>query len=136
MRYRPFARAGMAVSALSLILDGTEEGKASDWRDLLHAAFEEGVNAFEIVRPSSELLRGFAEGAAAVRRSLLFIGLRVGDATDAAHLTEWIDAVLGEAGLAELDLLTLESDPALAAGIPAAVRALRDQGRVKRLALC
>jgi aryl-alcohol dehydrogenase-like predicted oxidoreductase len=135
MRYRPFARAGMTISALSLILDGTEAGEAADWCDLLHAAFEEGVNAFEIVRPSSELLRGIAEGAAAVRRSLLFIGLRVGDATDAAHLTDWIDAVLSEAGLTELDLLSLEADPALAAGMPAALRALRDQGRVRRLAI-
>ena len=135
MRYRPFARAGMAVSALSLILDGTEEGEASDWCDLLHAAFEEGVNAFEIVRPSSELLRGIAEGAAAVRRSLLFIALRVGDTTDAAHLTEWIDAVLSEAGLTEVDLLSLEADPAWVGGVPAAVRALRDQGRVRRLAI-
>jgi aryl-alcohol dehydrogenase-like predicted oxidoreductase len=43
--------------------------------------------------------------------------------------------VLAEAGLTELDLLSLEADPALAAGVPAAVRALRDQGRVRRLAI-
>src|SRR5581483_9218744 len=135
MRYRPFAHAGMAVSALSLVLDGVEEGGAADWRDLVHAAFEEGVNAFEIIRPSPELLRGFAEGAAAVSRKLLFVALRVGDTTDAAHLSGWIDEVLAGAGLSEVDLLTLEARPELAAGVPAAVRDLRDQGRARRIAV-
>jgi aryl-alcohol dehydrogenase-like predicted oxidoreductase len=136
MRYRPFAHTGKAVSALSLGLDGAaEERSATDWRDLVHGAFEEGVNAFEIVRPSTVLLQGFAEGAQAVDRRLLFIALRVADTADAANLGEWISGTLGEAGLTDLDLLSLDADPAQPAGAPAAVRALKDQGVVRRLAI-
>jgi aryl-alcohol dehydrogenase-like predicted oxidoreductase len=136
MRYRPFARDGMAVSALSLALDGVhEERSAADWRDLVHAAFEEGVNAFELIRPSEPLLEGFAEGAAAVRRNLIFVGLRVADSGDAAHLGEWVDHVMAETGLTAVDLLSLDADPSLAAGAPATMRALRENGVVKRLAI-
>ena len=75
MRYRPFAPTGMALSALSLRLDGDgEDRSAADWRDLIHAAFEAGINAFELVHPSPTLLRGLADGAGAVRRRLLFVG--------------------------------------------------------------
>jgi aryl-alcohol dehydrogenase-like predicted oxidoreductase len=136
MRYRPFARDGMAVSALSLALDGVhEERSAADWRDLVHAAFEEGVNAFEIIRPSERLLEGFAEGSSAVRRNLIFVGLRVADSADAAHLGEWVDHVMAETGLTAIDLLSLDADPSLAAGAPATMRALRDNGIVRRLAI-
>ena len=77
MLYRPFGRTGIAVSALSLTLNGEgDRRKSSDWLALVHSALEQGVNAFEILRPSHALLSGFAEGIAAVRRALLFVGLR------------------------------------------------------------
>ena len=136
MRYRPFAHAGMAVSALSLALVGEAvERSATEWRDLVHAAFEEGVNAFEILRPTPELLAGFADGASAVRRSLLFVALRIGDSADAANLVDWVGKVMEDAGLSHLDLLSLEADPSRPPGAPAVMRALRDHGLVRRLAI-
>jgi aryl-alcohol dehydrogenase-like predicted oxidoreductase len=136
MRYRPFAREGMAVSALSLALDGAEaEHSATEWRDLMHAAFEEGVNAFELLRPNSELLEGFADGASAVRRNLLFVALRIGDSADAANMVDWVGKVMEEAGLSYVDLLSLEADASRPAGAPAVMRALRDHGLARRLAI-
>src|SRR5271167_3844271 len=134
MRYRPFARTGMAVSALSLGLSGEGDSRSvGDWRNLIHAAFEQGVNAFEIIHPSPSLLRGIAEGAAAVRRQLLFVALRIDAADDAAHLADWVGDVIDQAGLGDLDLLNVNAAPNLATGAPAAMRALKDQGRVRRL---
>ena len=136
MRYRPFARAGMAVSAICLVLDGgTATATADHWRDLVHAALEEGVNAFEIVRPSPELLRGLAQGAAAVARKLLFVGLRAPPDADAARLAGWVEATIGAAGVGDLDLLSLDAERSLPTGAPAMLRALKDQGLARRLAI-
>lgn len=134
MRYRPFARTGMAISALSLSLDGDNQSRpAAGWRDLIHAAFEDGINAFEIVRPTPALLQGVAEGASAVERRLLFIALRVSEADDAAHLAERVEAVIAEAGVGGLDLLSVDAHADSPRGLPAAMRALKDQGRVRSL---
>ena len=51
MRYRPFAHTGMAISALSLSLDGNDTRSSGDWCDLIRAAFEARINAFEIKSP-------------------------------------------------------------------------------------
>jgi len=110
MRYRPFANTRMAVSSLSLALDGaTEERSAADWRDLVHGAFEEGVNAFEIRRPSAALMSGFAEGVSAVRRSLIFIGLRIDDDIEGPNLDHWVEAMIAAGGLGEVNLLTVSA---------------------------
>ena len=110
MRYRPFARTGMAVSVLSLELNGEDDRRRpGDWRDLIHAAFEEGVNTFEIVRPSPALCTGFAEGAEAVKRSLLFVGLRADPAIEGQRLQAWVRQVIAETGLAYVDLLSLNA---------------------------
>ncbi|MFI4934227.1 MAG: hypothetical protein ACHP7N_06385 [Caulobacterales bacterium] len=134
MRYRPFSHTGMAISALSLALHGEgDERSANDWRDLIHAAFEEGVNAFEFIHPSPALLKGFAMGAASVQRRLLFIALRIDEADDAAHLADAVGEVISEAGLGDLDLISVNADPSRQSGIPAAMRLLKDQGRVRSL---
>jgi aryl-alcohol dehydrogenase-like predicted oxidoreductase len=136
MRYRPFSRTGMALSAISLELCGEDaELGPAEWRDLVHAAFEEGVNAFELVRPTPDLLQGFADGAAAVERGLIFIGLRIADAADPASLADLIAEAMAKAGLKTLDLLTLEASPDQPVGVPAVLRALRDHGLVRRLAI-
>jgi aryl-alcohol dehydrogenase-like predicted oxidoreductase len=136
MRYRPFARTGVAVSVLSLSLDGRDETRAAgDWRDLIHAAFEEGINAFEINHPTSILLRGVAEGVSAVERRLLFLGLRVESANDAAHMADQVGATIGEARIGTLDLLAVDAAPGEPRGMPAAMRALRDHGLVRGLAV-
>src|SRR5215467_5830937 len=111
MRYRPFARSGMAVSVLSLELNGTDDRrKPGEWRDLVHAAFEEGVNAFELVSPSPALLSGFAEGAEVVKRSLVFVGVRAPDGEAGAGLEQWVRGTITAARLGYVDLLTIEAD--------------------------
>ena len=129
MRYRPFGRAGMAVSAVSLALDGEDLKSAGAWRDLVHAAFEEGINAFELRRPSPELAEGLAEGASAVPRRLLFVGLRVEESEEAGPLVRGIEEFIDRSGLGYFDLLSVEATPAPPRGVPAALRALKDQGR-------
>src|SRR5580704_174567 len=141
MRYRPFARTGMAVSSISLALDGADdELAAGDWRDLVHGAFEEGVNAFEIIHPSPALLTGFAEGAAAVRRQLIFVGLRIEADTNPHELQHLVDDVVTQSGLKTLNLLSLEAgDPSLGAApsptMLGAMRHMKDVGLADRLAI-
>ena len=136
MRYRPFARTGIAVSTLSLSLDGADDAKKpSDWRDLIHAAFEEGVNAFEIVRPTLALLTGFAEGASVVKRSLIFAALRVDAGVDAQSLERWVAQVTSRAGIGELNLLTGDAGVARAEGMLAALQRLQTSELVQHLAV-
>jgi aryl-alcohol dehydrogenase-like predicted oxidoreductase len=136
MRYRPFARTGMAVSVLSLELNGGDDRRrAIDWRELTHAAFEEGVNAFEIVNPSPALMNGFAEGAAAVKRSLLFVALRVNADLDGQRLQAWVRQVIGEGRLEYLDLLALNAGALRAEELLAAAILTKEAGVVRRLAV-
>jgi len=136
MRYRPFARTGMAVSSLSLILDGGDDAKKpSDWRDLVHAAFEEGVNAFEIVRPTLALLTGFAEGASVVKRSLIFAALRVDSGVDGESLERWAEEVISRAGIGELNLLIAEASATRADGMLAAMQRLKASETTRLLAV-
>jgi aryl-alcohol dehydrogenase-like predicted oxidoreductase len=133
MRYRPFGRSGMAVSCLSLILDGGEARKASEWLALVHAGLEQGVNAFELVSPSETLMAGFAEGIAAVRRTLLFVALRAPLDMAGQKLDAWAGEVIAATGVEEFNLLTLNADAedfeeCLGAGLR-----LRDLSLAKRL---
>lgn len=136
MRYRPFALTGMAVSVLSLELNGEDDRrKPGDWRDLVHAAFEEGVNAFEIVNPSPALMTGFAEGAEAVRRSLLFVGLRADPSVDAPRFQAWVRQVIDEGRLGHLDLLALNAGATRAEELLAAAILLKEADVTRRLAV-
>jgi aryl-alcohol dehydrogenase-like predicted oxidoreductase len=136
MRYRPFARTGMAVSTITLLLDGADEAKKpSDWRDLMHAAFEEGVNAFEIVRPTLHLLTGFAEGISAVKRSLLFVGLRVDSGMESEGLEAWGEEVASHSKLGELNLLTVDAGVARSEGMLAALQRMKTSQLAHRLAV-
>jgi len=138
MRYRPFARTGMAVSALSLALDGAdEEASASDWRDLVHTAFEEGVNTFELVRPTSALLEGFGEGAASVNRNLIFVSLVIAADAEPRELPKWVMGSLAKARLEAVNLVCLEAGD-VAAPAPALIslmRQMKDRGLAERLAI-
>src|SRR5580658_1187999 len=123
MRYRPFGRTGIAISALSLALNGdTERRKSSDWLAIVHSALEHGVNAFEIARPSPALLSGFAEGIATVRRALLFVSLRAEPNMRGRELDGWASEVIAGGSLGEIDLFTIEAassefEEALVAGL-------------------
>ncbi len=136
MRYRPFARTGMAVSVLSLELNGEDDKRRpGDWRDLVHAAFEEGVNTFEIVRPSPALCTGFAEGAESVKRSLLFVGLRADPGIDAQRLPAWVRQVIAEARLGYIDLLALNAGATKDEESLAAAILLKEADVARRLAV-
>jgi len=136
VRYRPFGRTGVAVSALSLLLNGPDDRrKTGEWRGFIHAAFEEGINAFELRRPSQAMLDGFAEGAAAVKRSLLFVALRADPALEGRRLEGWVADVVGRSGVGELNQLTLEATaPDFEGALVAGLR-LKDLNLVKRLAV-
>jgi len=136
MRYRPFARTGMAVSVLSLELSGEDDRRRpAEWRDLIHAAFEEGVNAFELVNPSPALMAGFAEGVQAVKRSLLFVGLRADAAVEGALLERAVRQVIAETGLGHLDLLTLGAGVTGQEDLLAAAIRLKDADAARRFAV-
>jgi aryl-alcohol dehydrogenase-like predicted oxidoreductase len=136
MRYRPFARTGMAVSALSLRLNGdNDEREAADWRDLVHCAFEEGVNTFELVRPSAALMRGFGEGVAAVKRSLVFVALRLDPGLDGQGAIDWVDDALEATGLEEFNLVGVDLSETVEGSIVPAMRWMKDEGMAHRLAV-
>jgi aryl-alcohol dehydrogenase-like predicted oxidoreductase len=136
MRYRPFGRSGVAVSALSLTLNGADDRrKASDWLALVHAALEHGVNAFEIAQPSSALLTGFAQGIEAVRRPLLFVSLRSDPQMQGRRLDGWVSEVIAAGGFGEVNLFTIAADsPEFEEALGAGLR-LRDLNLVRRLAV-
>lgn len=111
MRYRPLGSSGTAVSVLSLHLQGARcEGDAQDWVTATHAAFESGVNSFEVRAPTSAMLRGFGEALQAVERRLVFVNLRLTPGCDAADIHRQVDEVLVGSGIGHLDQVTLDAD--------------------------
>jgi len=114
MRYRPFGNAGVAVSAISLRLEDQPRLKAADWRKLVYAALESGVNSFEFDGVSPALIEGAAEALSTVERRLLFIGWRLRPLSDRAlkaqAVHDMIDQALDRTGLGHLDLATVD-DP-------------------------
>jgi aryl-alcohol dehydrogenase-like predicted oxidoreductase len=136
MRYRPFGHTGVAVSALSLLLDGAgDRRRADEWRSLVHAAFEAGINAFELSRPSPALLDGFADGASAVKRALLFVALRADPTVDSHKLEGWVADAIARSGVGEVNLFTLEeATPDFEGALVAGLR-LKDLNLVRSLAV-
>lgn len=114
MRYRPFGTAGVAVSAISLRLEDQPRLTAADWRRLVYAALESGVNSFEFDGVSPALMEGAAQALSTVERRLLFIGWRLrahGDrALRAQVVHDMIDQALDRTGLGHIDFATLD-DP-------------------------
>jgi aryl-alcohol dehydrogenase-like predicted oxidoreductase len=114
MRYRPFGGSGTAVSAISLRLEDQARLKAGDWRKLIYAALESGVNSFEFDGVSPALIEGAAEAFSTIERRLLFIGWRLRASSDRAlkaqAVHDMIDQALDRTGLGHLDLAMLD-DP-------------------------
>jgi aryl-alcohol dehydrogenase-like predicted oxidoreductase len=115
MRYRSMGNSGTAVSAIALTLNDVRgRTRASEWRELIFAALENGINAFEITTPSPELLAGVGEAVSGVERKLLFVGLRIGPRETQGFTSDGISLAvrtsLEHSGLGHLDLLTLD-DP-------------------------
>jgi len=114
VRYRPFGSTGVAVSAITLRLEDQPRLRGADWRKLIFAALENGINSFEIDGVSPALIEGAAEAFSTVERRLLFIGWRLRGALDRAlkaqAVHDMIDQALDRTGLGHLDLATLD-DP-------------------------
>ncbi|KQY27434.1 hypothetical protein ASD21_15450 [Caulobacter sp. Root1455] len=114
MRYRPFGSAGVAVSAISLRLEDQPRLRGADWRKLIFAALESGINTFELDGVSPALIEGATEAFSTVERRLLFIGWRLRGASDRAlraqAVHDMIEQALDRTGLGHLDLATLD-DP-------------------------
>jgi aryl-alcohol dehydrogenase-like predicted oxidoreductase len=114
MRYRPFGTTGVAVSAISLRLEDQPRLRASDWRKLIYAALENGINSFEFDGVSPALIEGATEAFSTVERRLLFIGWRLRAQSDrtlkAQAVHDMIDQALDRTGLGHLDVATLD-DP-------------------------
>lgn len=114
MRYRPFGSAGVAVSAITLRLEDQPRLRGADWRKLIFAALESGINSFEIDGVSPALIEGATEAFSTVERRLLFIAWRLRGSSDRAlraqAVHDMIEQSLDRTGLGHLDLATLD-DP-------------------------
>ncbi len=145
MRYRPLGNTGMAVSAVSLVMTDNPARRPSDWVQMVYAAFESGINAFEVAGRHPALIDGFGEAIKAVDRNLVFVAWRLGwgsSPTGAAvrdfsaeGLVGTIEAVVARTGLGYLDAAILDDPPADALSAQAldALKRLKDMGRVRLL---
>ncbi|MDP1629817.1 MAG: hypothetical protein Q8L66_00170 [Caulobacter sp.] len=109
MRYRPFGRSGLVVSAVSLLLDSSARHSARDWRNLVSTALDCGINGFEIAGDDPTLIEGVGEALRAVERELLFLAWR--PRALAAEPSDSIDSLLTHTGLGYLDLLSFDGPP-------------------------
>ena len=109
MRYRPYGRDGQVVSAVSLLLDGSHRNSAREWRALIAAAMDQGINGFEIAGDAPALIEGAAEALNDVERELLFIAWR--PQMLAAEPGDTVQALLTRTGLGYLDLLNFDAAP-------------------------
>lgn len=110
MLYRSFGDRSASVSAITVRLDDNQRMGGGAWRDLVFAAMEAGVNAFEIGQTGKAMRAGLAEAFAAVDRQLLIIGWRTPLADGAHEISRRARDLSEGLGLSRLDLLTLELD--------------------------
>ncbi len=136
MRYRPLGVSGMSVSAVSLALNDTEgRNRPADWRDLIYAALENGVNAFEVVGRHPSIAGGLVQALQTVERRLVFVAWRLGASLSHTGalvrdfspkgLTYAVDSVLARTDLEYLDAVILD-DPRSDELTPNALAALKD----------
>ncbi len=104
----------MAVSAITLRLEDQPRLRGADWRKLIFAALESGINSFEIDGVSPALIEGATEAFSTVERRLLFIAWRLRGSSDRAlraqAVHDMIEQALDRTGLGHLDLAMLD-DP-------------------------
>jgi aryl-alcohol dehydrogenase-like predicted oxidoreductase len=140
MRYRPLGPTGMAISVVSLRLDdGGARPRPGDWQAFLYAAFECGINAFEIVGRHPALIEGLGAALEAVERRLVFVSLRLGVSPSRDFspdgMRHLIDSVITRTGMDYLDAVILD-DPHSEELSPYALemlRGIRQSGRARML---
>ena len=130
----------MSISTVSLRLDDNNvRGRPADWQAFLFAAFECGINAFEIVGRHPALIEGLSLALQAVERRLVFVSLRLGvsPARDFSPdgMRHLIDSVITRTGMDYLDAVVLD-DPHSEELSPYALetlRGIRQSGRARML---
>ena len=117
MRYRPFGRSGVVVSAISLSLtDNLKRPRdVAGWARMIHSALETGINCFEITDLSPALVQGLATAFGDLERRLYFVSARADMAllgeTQARQAATEVRALVEETGLEYLDLLLAGEPP-------------------------
>jgi aryl-alcohol dehydrogenase-like predicted oxidoreductase len=136
----------MVVSTISLSLtDGAAVARPSDWVALIYAAFENGINAFEIHGDAPGMVDGLSQALKAIERRLVYIAWRVGTRIgpagapvrdfSAAALSRMVDGVLARTDLQYLDAVVLD-DPQTQEFSPQALdqlKLMRADGRARML---
>lgn len=130
----------MAVSAITLRLTDTPRLRAEDWRGLVLAALETGINSFLFDAVSPPVLDGAAQAFASLDRRLLFLAWRLrGDQGLVSNtaIKTMLDAVRQRESLARLDLVILDDPktPDLPHGLAEALQPPRESGVIGALAL-
>jgi aryl-alcohol dehydrogenase-like predicted oxidoreductase len=146
MRFRPLGKSGMVVSTISLSLsDRAAVARASDWVTLIYAAFENGINSFEVQGDAPALIDGLSQALQAVERRLIYVawrfGTRMGPAGalvrdfSAGALCRGVDGVLARGDIGYLDAVVLD-DPQTQEFSPQALdqlKLMRADGRTRML---
>ncbi len=145
MRYRPFGRSGVVVSAVTLVIDDDmARGGQDACREMIEAALEQGVNAFHIETPEPDAAIALGQALGAIERRLVFTSMRLGlgrgrtgmvrDFSPEA-LSQAVEMTLRTSNVGHLDLVILD-DPGeeeLPQKSLSALKSLRSAGRVNLL---
>jgi aryl-alcohol dehydrogenase-like predicted oxidoreductase len=113
LRYRPFGRSGQAISAVTLALEESVV-RLPEQADLISAALNQGINAYEARHDQMESLKAIAQALAGVDRKLVIVGLRIVAGQRLITRQSLIDVLqtaLKLSGLGWIDYLLIE-DPA------------------------
>jgi aryl-alcohol dehydrogenase-like predicted oxidoreductase len=146
MRFRPLGGSGMAVSAVSLKLtDSTTRTTPQAWVQMIYAAFENGINTFEVVGRQPAMIEGLGEAIRAVERRLVFVALRLGPTVSPAGailrdfspdgLLLSLESFLTRTQMNYVDAVILD-DPQVEELSPQALdglKAMREAGRARML---
>src|SRR5688572_11883845 len=120
VRYRPFGRSGVVVSAVTLVI-GDDLARRGQTRttEMINAALEQGINSFHIETPQPEAAQALGQTLSVLERRLVFVSMRLGlgrgrtgmvrDFSPEA-LTGAIEQTLRGSGLGYIDLVVLD-DP-------------------------
>lgn len=146
MRYRPFGRSGVAVSAVTLRLGDRAMARGPGGaRDLIYAALENGVNTFQLASADTVLAELVGEALGAVDRKLVSVSLCLGrdrDRRDARDFSvEALEAAISRAlrvsGLGWIDLALLDEPGGdeLPQASLTALKNLRAAGHIKLLGI-
>lgn len=145
MRYRPFGRSGVVVSAVTLVI-GDDLARRGQGRciEMINFALDQGVNSFHIETAQPDAAICLGQALSVMERRLAFVSMRLGlgrgrtgmvrDFSPEA-LSQAIEQTLRVSNLGYLDLVVLD-DPGeeeLPQKSLAALKSLRSAGRINLL---